>query len=369
MKIIVSSENNMEDYFYPEIELIDKKDFYDIFNSDFKETEKIDGILIIDNQNFKDYDLLKKYFKKPILGSPRLPKNIQSIVLKQNNINCPKTYSIVSNGKGFSSRKLIGLLNDFKKTDKLVLKANNGAKGIGQILGTKEDIILLFESDLEEVYNTLRKENRFNVLYDKSPQKSNDYATYDEPKKYENETKFSEPENNNNHSIKCNLKEMHFSPVGENGSYSSSNYLGSILSSRDFLIQEFIENRDEYRLMYYFNQKPLIVKRNKKDNEWQSNACLTNLAYLLKESDNEYKKVIKGIFKQLDEFSKKEQVPFMAFDVYYDKNNDKWGVFEFQMEYACISTKGLDMFMVKDKMLKSIIDMFNYYKNINNGKV
>ena len=107
MKLIVSSNNTMHDYLYPEIEILEKRDFYDVYNSEFKETESIDGILIIDEQNVKDYDLLKKYFNKPILGSSRLPKNIQSIVLKKNNINCPKTYSIIS--KTSSSYKLVGL--------------------------------------------------------------------------------------------------------------------------------------------------------------------------------------------------------------------------------------------------------------------
>ena len=361
MKLIVSSNNTMHDYLYPEIEILEKRDFYDVYNSEFKETESIDGILIIDEQNVKDYDLLKKYFNKPILGSSRLPKNIQSIVLKKNNINCPKTYSIIS--KTSSSYKLVGLLKDFGSNDKLVLKANNGAKGIGQIMGKKKDIILLFESDMKSVFNELKEQNKYKILYseEEHPRISKNHEdSYDEEKyirKESNSSKFQKMRSG----IKCNINEMEFGPVGENDSFSS-NYLENILNSKDFLIQEFVENRDEYRFMYYYNQKPLIVKRNKDDDNWQSNACLTSSAILLKEDSNEYQRVYKNMFKKLDDFAKKEKTPFLAFDIYYDKTKKEWGVFEFQMEYACVSTKGLDMFMVKERILKSIQDMFTDYK-------
>jgi len=81
-----------------------------------------------------------------VIGYPRLPKYEQTILLSKLSINTPKTYRIVQDGYiGNRDDAYYEMLEHIPDEQKILLKADNGARGIGQVLLNKSQLYELID--------------------------------------------------------------------------------------------------------------------------------------------------------------------------------------------------------------------------------
>ena len=211
-----------------------------------------------------------KLLSIPYFGCNRKTKRDQIQVLENLSINTPNTYSIFKQESESLPEIMYLLLEELEDDDKIIIKSNWGAKGIGQVLLTK------------------------NELYDFYSKLAND-----EPL-----DKF------NLGGGKLKKEEVEF--------------LKTEINSKSFIIQDKLSIVEEYRYIWFYKEDPIIIKRTISDTGWQNNISLTGIGKYIEPTKtlNDFKPTIDKLCNYLN-------VPYLAVDIYVD-NKDTIGILEFQ---------------------------------------
>lgn len=312
---------------FSDIEIIDKTQTY---YQDHKFKANFDAILYLDGScHSKDKNIENAIADGiPVYGIPRIDKDKQTILLNKGNINTPKTWFANST---YDCNDIVSLLYGIPDDKLLILKYSVGARGLGQILATKREIIDIFDcdnSDLDKLFNedvvreATQAECSEAVLQPGSPCDviATDNIVY--------KTK-SKPVNKQLEKLK-NIKINKHEQLRR-----------AISSGTDYIIQEYIDTRKEWRMLWFFQQQPIIVERGIDKDGWQANAC--NNAIGSSKTINEDLYATYGIdINLLNRFFTSLNAPFMSVDLYYDVAKEEWGIFEFQMEFGWTNTVGID---------------------------
>lgn len=305
-----------------------------------------DCLLILDGDTNldDDYITLIKYNKTPILGIPRLKKHKQALILSKYNINHPITFKTLNNGD--SINRLANLLVDIDDETMLYIKYEQGARGLGQMRMTKKQL-LLFVDEESNLRSKLLSELESNDKH------KEDKLTYDEQYQY------CEPIVNKE-TTKDNSYESYKNKIGEfkvNG--------GNYINLKNSIIQVETPIIEEYRMLWFFNEKPIIIKRDKTISDWQSNACNNSLGSSRVLSSDLYNTLYNDpkfseLLKEINCLAIDMNTPFLSLDIYKTPENE-YGILEFQMEFGWSNTADIDSCELVTKINNSII---NLYKNI-----
>ena len=298
----------------------------------------IDAILILDGNINNNFITLSKLYNIPLIGIPRYNKSFQSLFLINNNINIPPTFCINLE----SQNDFIVVLKDYKDDDLFVIKIEQGAKGLGQALLTKTELIYLFELSNEELDYVFKEIESVKVC-DYELRNNEDYIkenTYDKNKMIDNKAikKIS--------NIKWNIH---------------NNLLLSLKYRDNFIIQKYIPNRLEYRMLWFYDNEPIIIKRDMDENVWQANAC--------NNSDDSSKYLDR--YDMVPFFNDLEQInsvfnllntPFLSVDIYFDIDKNEWGIFEFQTEFGWTNTKDIPYTLMQQRIHDSTLKLIKHIK-------
>lgn len=243
----------------------------------------------------------------PTFGHRRMGKDEQSMHFHRLKINHPMTYCTNILGS-YGSRDDVNylLLKDIPEDEKLILKANNGARGIGQAMLTKNEIYKLI--DMCKVDN---------IDYDK---------------------------------ILSTFK------IGAKDSFTNQlerNFIGNTINNSEYIIQRRVKVSDEWRYVYFYKQEPMLIKRSV-DGTWQSNTSITGKGEPIKydSKNNDHLKMA----KIAEILAKDLNVPFLSIDFYKESDTCEIGVFEQQMQlgYAL---------MPKSELVNNTINSVSAYIN------
>jgi hypothetical protein len=266
--------------------------------------DKYDGVLFYDCTPFEINTLSS--LNIPVTGCARYEKKIQKLILDKLNIPSPKTFARRNNFKSDNDIKIsIYLLSS--GTKKVLLKDNNGARGLGQILVDAQSI-----SSILHDHHTL------------------EVTTFID--KYK-------------------------SIIGGNIIDTDFNHIHSTLNNRDFIITEYlIDIIHEYRLIISNTEElPFIFERARKVDKEIIQANLSGdggTTHSLM-SDFFVTEFIKHpIYLKLKELLKFLNTPFLSIDL-YEREDHSYGVFEFQMEF------GFDSFLKHNKVSELISFLSN----------
>lgn len=213
----------------------------------------------------------------PNIGIRRYTKFEQNVMLTKAGIMCPNTYDCYED-KNIEVVDM--LLRDVHNKTDIVIKPYLGARGIGQVKMKRGDIG-------EKLYE----------LYDK------DSII----------TKNAIEENDNNK--------------------GNPEWLSNNIKNGNYCIQIFEKIIEEYRVLYFYGCKPIIIQRNKSDSTWQSNNGAKP------DNSSEYiKSDMKDLFGldnmlAIDKFFMGLNTPWLSIDLYIDRSGNM-GVMEFQMEFG-----------------------------------
>lgn len=264
------------------------EDFYvvhpEIYIKDGKLIKNFDVYLNFDettsNSNF--LDILNQY-QVPIIGHNRLPKWKQLELLRSLGINVPKSFKqIHPTDKEYLSWTIFKLLDSYREDDKFVLKSENGARGIGQMVIEKNQIYDLYQ----------------NIALGKI---------------------------DNNYLIENFI-------LGENENFRDDteiNFLRDSILDLDFSILELINIQREWRYIYMYGLDPIIIERSVNNDNWQANVSVTGKGNQVPFSDIKEEHLY--MKQNANLIANKLNVPFLSIDFYMD-DNDKIGIFEFQMQ-------------------------------------
>lgn len=242
--------------------------------------------------NFDDsYGVISKVdiFNVPKIGMHRYPKNLQSKILEDLEIRTPKSI-VISNTKGRRNDVIYSILKDYEPDTKFVCKPNNGARGLGGCLLNIDEIYDIVEDSLNTSITDLEFVEKYNI--------------------------------------------------GGSFHYKDSelNFIRESYQKHDFVIQEKLEIKKEFRVIYGFDCEPIIYERKiDHSKSWQSNTSIvgkgslynsspTNWedhSYIQKAFENEIKSIGEKMFTRFN-------TPFFCADVYIT-NGNSIGVLEFQM--------------------------------------
>ena len=298
-----------------------------------------DCILFLDSGNDLEYFKLKSLYKN-VLGIPRLSKCNQILFLKQFNINYPESF--FSNNNIFTNNSLANILKEYNDDKKLVVKIDNGARGLGQMLLSKKDLILFSNSSNDEIdvlkEHFKEKNDESGWKLEPMPTKDQNKFGYVEGGKFENIDKIQKEFDEN---VLHKFKDIKFSN-NEFHSFLFNSLFYSRGSKNEIIIQNYIPNRIEYRILWFYKNDPIVIRREISADNWQANACGNpeNKSYVV--SDNIIKFTLKSILDQINNLALFLKVPFLSIDVYYDLDTDKYGIFEFQIEFGWSHTQNLD---------------------------
>ena len=357
MKIYIDSNSNenLETFlkYNTNIEIIKFPELY------FKENKVIcnfDAILYLDGGS--PYNRSEIVYQAILAGIPefgikRFTKNEQTILLLKNNINIPKTWFC----EKINSTTVVSLLNNINNNKKIVIKYNVGARGLGQLLLTKRELIDLLECNSDEI-NELFKDC-----------KTDEYNTFD------SSTAILEPTpeiiSKNTVSIMHNvdiqptiIKKYRQLDKLKNIKFNYDSCIKDFVRYGDkFIIQEYIGNRKEWRMLWFYNQDPIIIERNIDDGNWQSNACNNSAGSSKVLSDSkmfiEYLNIDNDFYDKICNLCNGLNAPFMSIDIYQDNIGGKFGIFEFQSEFGWTNTDGIDTQVLYNKINNSIIYLIN----------
>lgn len=341
--VVYTPENNSGLKSFLEQDII----FVEVLNTTFIESEtnlNCDCILFLDGCNEPEYFKLKSLYKN-VIGIPRFSKSTQILLLKKFNINYPESF--FSNQEIFLSNKLTRVLRSYDNETLLVVKIGLGARGLGQMLLTKKDFISLSDSF----------DNEIDVLKNHYKEKSDECR----------ELK-SEPIPYNYTTDDFSLKEFHKKTLDKfkNVKFSQNEFHSMLYDSlirrcgndNGIIIQKYIPNKIEYRVLWFYKDAPIIIKREIGPENWQANACghTDNKSYVLKDSsiDN-----LRPILKQIDELCLQLKVPFLSVDVYHDQDTNKFGIFEFQIEFGWTHTKDMNSNKLSSLIVESTKNLIN----------
>jgi len=349
MNLYLTEGGNGKDFFIndDDINIIPKIN-NTIINTKIK--NNIDCILKTDGtSNFTDDEnfLLDIAYLENIvvIGIPRLLKNKQAYLLNKYEINTPKTFFIDT----YTQNSMLSLLKNYNNSDKFILKMLNGARGYGQILLTKEQYLKLLDTD--DIDDTVTYLKHFDT---------NDIGD----DKYESEP-MSEVEVENIEEKTSNIKlEQIIENVGE-VKVNNYQYISNLDSN--YIVQEYLNIIEEYRLLWFYDHEPIFIKRDKDDGNWQANACnnkpnSSNVVY--DRADILYlKNMFEDTLNKIDIMCKDLSIPYLSLDLFIsedkNKNTTKCGVLEFQMEFGYSKTGGLDLSVLHERIVNSVKKLYN----------
>lgn len=279
----------------------------------------------------------------PIYGINRYDKNEQSIILRNAGINTPDTW-FSDNFDNYND--IVSLLRYESDETMLVLKYSTGARGLGQMLLTKRELIDIFDS-ADSVLNKLFQESNNDAckVIDINPGPS--YAAIEMPISIQPTSALNKSEDERQLDKLKNVK------INKHDAL-----LNALKTNTDFTIQRYIKNRGEWRMLWFHGQEPIIVKRNIDSGEWQANACNNSAG----SSVVVYMDNISAFgidYDVIDKFCKRLNAPFMSLDLYYDEDTKMWGILEFQMEFGWTNTSGLDSSILGTKLINSIYSLIS----------
>lgn len=352
--VVYTPENNSGLKSFLEQDII----FVEFLNTTFLHNEtnlNCDCILFLDGGKEPEYFKLKSLYKN-VIGIPRFSKSTQILLLKKFNINYPESF--FSNQEMFLSNKLTRVLRSYDNETLLVVKIDIGARGLGQMLLTKKDFILLSDSYSSEL-RVLK--NHYKETCDEykefEPMSSGGYVEEDfDSKKIENLEKIKQAEEFNN-KILNKFKDVKFSQ-NEFHSMLYESLIRRRGNDNGIIIQKYIPNRNEFRILWFYKNKPIIIKREIGVDNWQANACghPDNKSYVIKDSSIDK---LKPILKQIDELCLHLKAPFLSVDVYHDLDTNKFGIFEFQIEFGWTHTENLESSELSTKIVNSTKSLIN----------
>lgn len=327
-----SAISTLESFFkYSDIEIVKNPQVYFMQN---KQHFNFDAVLILDGNTDNDTTLIMaRHAGIPIYGIRRYDKMEQSIMMNVAGINMPDTWfsEYIAN-----CNDIVSLMKDVQDNEKVIIKYSLGARGVGQILLKKRELIDLFDSDGDVL----------NRLFDEMPLAECKVISIDQPAVETIPTK---------HTIQPHLSEIERQLLKfKNIKINKHDCLLSAIKRRnDIIIQRYIPNRIEWRMLWFYDQFPIVVRRNVDDGSWQANACNNSSGSSTVVKMREIKEY--GIdYDKLDKFFRGMNTPFMSVDIYYDKDTEQWGLFEFQMEFGWMNTVGIDSRSLNAKMLQSV---------------
>jgi len=301
MKKIFSSNKNVISIALNEFNIVDR------FENDVD--------LIIFNEHIDNDNVLELAKVKGInwYGGKRLNKLYQYFLLSRLNIFTPKTFYNIHTNSTISSTDE---LNAFVDLDEFVVKPPSGARGIGVKKITRQQWKDCFY-DNKKVYTVFKDEF-----------------------------------------IKDNGDELDDLPIQDKEIYSlkhkeadvDRNYIE--YGFNNYIIQEPINVLHEYRCLYFADGGYLAYERVKKDGQFCGNLSHGSTPKMVENDSYDDLMVIKPMIPKFEAILKATNFPWISIDLYIDENN-KVGVFEFQMEFAY---EGFDYKEVKRKM----VDCLNY---------
>ncbi len=233
------------------------------------------------------------------IGTKRFPKYQQHLILTQNGILTPEMYCTVTPSLYKSNRGdyLHVLLHDLNKNEEIILKSNDGARGLGQILLRKEQLYNLFDNSNDKEY----LKNHFNL---------------------------------------GGLPKNEF----------EDSFLFETIETSNFIISKKINDIvAEYRVIGFYGIEPIVIERKITDH-WQSNISITGE---FKELDSSV--LSKELLDNIQGLLKKLNTPFLSIDV-FKREDGSFGVFEFQMQFGY---KSPDKDILIDKTNLSIKNIIN----------
>lgn len=239
-------------------------------------------------------DMLRRLaaYGVPVIGGSRLHKHEQVVVMERLFIEHPKSYF---NRSTFEPFNCIEEFDSYVDMDEFVVKPVLGARGIGVKKITRAEYKKCLENR-GEVEQVFKEEKEFLMRNDDLPY----------------------------------------------GSYIEDSFRGSML------IQEPIDVKREFRVLYFKQGKCLVYERVKKDGQFCGN--LTHGSEPSKVDANTYQTYITPMLSKFDQLLNDLNYPWLSIDLYVDKHGTI-GIFEFQMEFAYA---GFDHRDVRDAMEKSL---------------
>ena len=287
-----------------------------------KEIEiNIDAFLLMDGDIHKYSSEIIQYcslYNIPVMGFNRFDKSLQSLYLNHFKIPYPATYFYYQdNTVKMSANNLLSVLCELEDYDKIVVKMCQGARGLGQMLTCKKDLINLMCEPIP------------NAKY------INDYEIEDKEKPKEIPPIDTEKYKLGNGGWCHHLKDR-------------------LCSATDFIVQKYEEVVEEYRLLFFYGEEPIAIQREVgKNGNWQANSCITGFS---KEVD--YNIIDEDLLNKINDLGLYIKTPFMSTDVYKTKEG-VWGIFEFQMEFGF---KDVPPTKLCKKMNNSIKNLYNKLK-------
>ena len=221
--------------------------------------------------------------------------------MSQLGVNHPETFSTVYNSD-FSS--MVSMTKDYNNDKEFVVKPFGGARGIGQVLLKKEDLYA-FQEDCH----------------------SESISTED-------------------------LREKYSVPNCSEQNCVEDNYFRDCTKSDTVLLQRKVDIKKEWRVIYFYNDTPMIIERKVPEEGWQSNSSITGEG-----NQVQFLSLERGIADEIKTIStligSKLNVPFLSMDFYMD-SFDNIGVLEFQME---MGYKFVNKFQFQHKIVRAVQNM------------
>jgi glutathione synthase/RimK-type ligase-like ATP-grasp enzyme len=334
-----SSISTLESFFkYSDIEIVKSPEIY---FSKQKPHFNFDAVLVLDGTPERDIYIVKaKLAGMPVMGINRYDKMEQSVMLTTAGIKIPDTWFIdnVSN-----CNDILSLLSSVTDGKRLILKYSLGARGLGQMLLTKRELIDLLDSDANVIYKLFEETEECKVI--QMPESCTDETKLVPSGPPESDMKTISPYKNETDRQLDKLKDIKIN--------KHECLKNAIIGRRDLVIQEYIPNRVEWRMLWFYDQFPIVVRRNIDAGTWQANACNNSSGSSFVTDMREIKDY--GIdYDKIDDFCKSLNVPFLSIDIYFDEDTKDWGLFEFQSEFGWTNTAGMDTQILSSKMLASV---------------
>jgi hypothetical protein len=270
---------------------------FDLLSKDFKQVVthsflKECEIALVNDTYLSDTEFRKiKSLGIPIIGASRFDKIEQNVLLNRFDIKTPRAYYNEDTLDPISSTQM---LDAYVDSDYFCIKPLLGARGIGVKKITKSDFINCWE----------RKESI--------------------PKIFNKEIEHLKDESIN------------------------ENYISETFDSSDWLIQEIVNIKREFRILFFCNGEHLLYERNRKKGEFIANISVSGKP---KEVDSDTEELIIDELKpKMFELMKEVNYPWVSTDVYID-NKGEVGIIEFQMEFAY---KGFESVDIRQKLVNTV---------------
>jgi len=316
---------------YSDIEIVNNPQTYFMRN---KQHFNFDAVLILDGTPGNDATLnMARLAGVPVYGIHRYDKTEQSVMMSAASINMPDTWF---SGYLNNCNDFVSLMKDVKDDERVIIKYSLGARGFGQILLTKRELIDLFDSDDDVLVRLLGESYSKAHCTDEGLEQTTAKKLSETDKQLE---KFK--------NIKINKHDC---------------LLSAIRRRNDLIVQRYIPNRVEWRMLWFYDQFPILVRRNFDDGTWQANAC-NNTSGSSTVVDMRELKDYAIDYEKIDGFFSEMNAPFMSVDIYYDTDTHQWGLFEFQMEFGWTNTVGMDSSSLSVKMTEAVHSITNKQKH------